>query len=59
VAGMDDLKEELRNSFIKPLRFKFMVERLRREKTDTHTDTVPVIASKNKQSRNDDNSTTV
>jgi hypothetical protein len=31
VAGMDELKEELRSSFIKPLRFKFMIERLRRE----------------------------
>ncbi len=26
---MDDLKEELRNSFIKPLRFKFLIERLK------------------------------
>jgi transitional endoplasmic reticulum ATPase len=26
---MDDLKEELRDSFIKPLRFKFMVEKMR------------------------------
>jgi AAA+ superfamily predicted ATPase len=59
VAGMDELKAELQESFIKPLRFKFIVERLRREKTDTHTDTVPVTASRTKQSRNDDNSTTV
>jgi ATPase family associated with various cellular activities (AAA)/AAA+ lid domain len=29
VAGMDDLKEELKDSFIKPLRFKFMVEKMR------------------------------
>ncbi len=31
VAGMDTLKEELKDSFIKPLRFKFMVEKLKRE----------------------------
>jgi len=31
VAGMNDLKEELRQSFIKPLKFKFLVEKLRRE----------------------------
>ena len=31
VAGMDDLKEELKDSFIKPLRFKFLVEKLKRE----------------------------
>jgi len=29
VAGMDTLKAELQDSFIKPLRFKFMVEKLR------------------------------
>ena len=27
---MDDLKEELKDSFIKPLRFKFLVEKLRK-----------------------------
>ncbi len=31
VAGMDTLKEELKDSFIKPLRFKFLVEKLRKE----------------------------
>ena len=31
VAGMDTLKEELKDSFIKPLRFKFLVEKLKRE----------------------------
>ncbi len=31
VAGMDTLKEELQDSFIKPLRFKFLVERLRKQ----------------------------
>jgi SpoVK/Ycf46/Vps4 family AAA+-type ATPase len=31
VAGMDNLKEELKDSFIKPLRFKFLVEKLRKE----------------------------
>jgi hypothetical protein len=30
VAGMEQLKEELKSSFIKPIRFKFMVERLRK-----------------------------
>lgn len=32
VAGMDSLKNELRESFIKPLKFKFLVEKLRKEK---------------------------
>ena len=27
---MDDLKKELKDSFIKPLRFKFMVEKMRK-----------------------------
>ena len=31
VAGMDGLKEELRQSFIKPLRFKFLIEKLKKE----------------------------
>lgn len=31
VAGMDNLKEELKDSFIKPLRFKFLVEKLKKE----------------------------
>ena len=30
VAGMDKLKEELKDSFIKPLRFKFMIEKLKK-----------------------------
>ena len=30
VAGMDYLKKELSESFIKPLRFKFLIERLRK-----------------------------
>ncbi len=30
VAGMDSLKAELEDSFIKPLRFKFLVERLKK-----------------------------
>ncbi len=38
VAGMDQLKEELKDSFIKPLRFKFLVEKLKKESI------VPVIA---------------
>ena len=32
VAGMDGLKEELKDSFIKPLKFKFLVEQLRKGK---------------------------
>lgn len=32
VAGMDQLKEELKDSFIKPLKFKFLVEKMRKEK---------------------------
>jgi hypothetical protein len=31
VAGMEKLKQELRESFIKPLRFKFLVEKYRNE----------------------------
>lgn len=31
VAGMDSLKDELRESFIKPLRFKFLIERLKQD----------------------------
>lgn len=33
VAGMDWLKEELRDSFIKPIKFKFLVEKMRKEKS--------------------------
>ena len=33
VAGMDGLKQELRESFIKPLRFKFLVEKMRKNST--------------------------
>ncbi len=32
VAGMDDLKWELRDSFIKPIKFKFLIEKMRRER---------------------------
>lgn len=32
VAGMDKLKEELKESFIKPLKFKFLVEKIKKEK---------------------------
>ena len=31
VAGMDTLKTELKESFIKPLKFKFLVEKLKKE----------------------------
>ena len=32
---MDPLKQELRESFIEPLRFKFLIEKLRAESTQT------------------------
>lgn len=35
VAGMDDLKIELSESFIKPLRFKFLIEKLKKEDSKT------------------------
>ena len=44
VAGMDSLKKELTESFIKPLRFKFLVEKMRKEKT------VPVISTESSAS---------
>ena len=52
VAGMDTLKKELQDSFIRPLRFKFLVEKLRKENTWKSSDTSssPVIASEAKQS---------
>lgn len=34
VAGMDELKNELKDSFIKPLRFKFMVEKLKNNESN-------------------------
>ena len=34
VAGMEDLKRELKESFIKPLKFKFLVENMRKQKRD-------------------------
>lgn len=33
VAGMNNLKDELKSSFIKPLRFKFIVEKLKKEES--------------------------
>jgi SpoVK/Ycf46/Vps4 family AAA+-type ATPase len=38
IAGMADLKKELEESFIKPLRFKFLIEKLQKEKKEA---TVP------------------
>jgi SpoVK/Ycf46/Vps4 family AAA+-type ATPase len=39
VAGMDELKNELKDSFIKPLKFKFMVEKLKKnDSQETHTE---------------------
>ncbi len=40
VAGMDDLKKELTESFIKPLKFKFLIQELRAEKKEKNTDKV-------------------
>lgn len=38
VAGMDTLKNELKDSFIRPLRFKFLVEKLKKNETpEIHT----------------------
>ncbi len=34
VAGMDVLKDELQDSFIKPIRFKFLIERLKKQSPD-------------------------
>jgi hypothetical protein len=31
VAGMDELKKELNESFISPLKFKFFIEKLKNE----------------------------
>ncbi|MDD2693946.1 MAG: ATP-binding protein [Candidatus Gracilibacteria bacterium] len=42
VAGMDNLKEELKNSFIKPLKFKFLIEKLRKE--EDARDVIPANA---------------
>lgn len=38
IAGMDDLKKELQESFIAPLRFKFLVEKLKKESESPHPD---------------------
>ena len=40
VAGMDELKKELEESFIRPLRFKFLVEKIRKESS-----AIPVIST--------------
>ena len=39
IAGMDDLKKELSESFIAPLRFKFLVEKLKKEAENTNPET--------------------
>ena len=49
VAGMDALKRELRESFIKPLRFKFLVEKMRKNSLDSVISTessVPVTTTR-------------
>ena len=38
VAGMEKLKTELRESFIKPLRFKFLIEKIRTEREKPRTE---------------------
>ncbi len=45
VAGMDNLKRELQDSFIRPLRFKFMVERFK-------SDTEPKNTESDEQKKN-------
>lgn len=32
VAGMDELKQELQDSFIRPIKFKFLIEKMRKER---------------------------
>ncbi len=45
IAWMDDLKKELQESFVAPLRFKFLVEKLKNEaENTTQSDTDPKVA---------------
>lgn len=37
IAGMQDLKKELQESFIAPLRFKFLIAKLERENVEGQT----------------------
>jgi SpoVK/Ycf46/Vps4 family AAA+-type ATPase len=43
VAGMEKLKTELTDSFIKPLRFKFLIEKLKKEKESKETEEMKEI----------------
>ena len=43
VAGMEKLKAELTDSFIKPLRFKFLIEKLKKEKESKETKEIKEI----------------
>jgi SpoVK/Ycf46/Vps4 family AAA+-type ATPase len=43
VAGMDTLKTELTDSFIKPLRFKFLINKLKKEKKKKETEEIKEI----------------
>ncbi|NRH21201.1 ATP-binding protein [Candidatus Gracilibacteria bacterium] len=53
VAGMDSLKEELKDSFIKPLKFKFLVEKLRKEK-GSHSEFVPESSNTEESKKNNE-----
>lgn len=53
VAGMDSLKEELKDSFIKPLKFKFLVEKLRKEKW-SHSEFVPESSNTEESKKNNE-----
>ena len=58
VAGMDKLKIELTESFIKPLRFKFLVEKLRAEKSaDTTSNQDQTATNANDTERENTNQT--
>lgn len=48
VAGMESLKEELRNSFIKPLKFKFLVEKYKAAWRENSTVTSLIDTEKDK-----------
>lgn len=43
IAGMDDLKKELQESFIAPLRFKFLVEKLRKDSENASENPNPKV----------------
>jgi transitional endoplasmic reticulum ATPase len=54
VAGMEDLKQELRESFIKPLKFKFLVEKLEQNSSNEEEILSSDKAKKSKDKGKDD-----